>query len=218
MIKIAEIVREIVSSSEIAFAAFSEGYLNLSAYAKSILKEVELKAKKPVKVGSIVAALSRLSAQPQASLIPGAEFESISVKSGLAEMTFPRTKETSAKLSRIHLKKDFSSADFFTIAQGVAEVSIVAPERLLPTLCLIFKGYKPKLIVKGLAVLTVRFDEKYLDIPNVCYSFIRSLALRRTNIVGIVAAFTELSFILHEQDLEESFSIMNKLFKTNERN
>lgn len=207
-------VREILFSSETAYAAFSEGYLNLSAYAKSILNEVERKTQKPVKLGSIVAALSRLTAEPHGALLPGAEFESISVKSRLAEITFPRTKESSTKLSRIHRKKEFSSADFFTISQGVAEVSIVAPERLLPTLCILFKGSKPKLIVKKLAVLTVRFDEKYLDIPNVCYSFIRSLALRRTNIVGIVAASTELSFILREQDLEESFSIINKYKQT----
>ncbi len=60
MIKISGVVRGILFSSEVALSAFNDGYLNLSAYAKAIRKDVEARAKTPVPVGSIVVLLSRL--------------------------------------------------------------------------------------------------------------------------------------------------------------
>ena len=61
MIKVAAVVQEILMGSEIAFSALSSGYLNLSAYASSIKSEVEKRARKPVRQGTIVVALSRLA-------------------------------------------------------------------------------------------------------------------------------------------------------------
>jgi len=61
MLKISTTVEKIIASSEEALCALSQGYLNYSAYAKKIKKQVEEECKKPVKLGSIVVALSRLA-------------------------------------------------------------------------------------------------------------------------------------------------------------
>ena len=53
MIKIQDIVRDIVYSEEEALYSLAKGYMNLSAYAKQIQKEVETRTKKDVKTSGI---------------------------------------------------------------------------------------------------------------------------------------------------------------------
>lgn len=59
MIKIQDIVKEIVLADEEFLSALTSGYANLSAYAKRIQSRVEKDAKKKVGIPGIVVALSR---------------------------------------------------------------------------------------------------------------------------------------------------------------
>src|SRR6185369_14665117 len=95
MIKITDAVRDAITSSEVALSAFNEGYLNLTSYAVSIKKEVEEITKKKVRIGSIVVALSRMKKKlpRQKELSPIVKIDHISVKRGLVEMAFEKTKE-----------------------------------------------------------------------------------------------------------------------------
>lgn len=213
MIKIADSVRGMVYESEIALTALANGYLNLSAYAKSIQQDVEQTAKKPVKIGSIVAALSRLAhtLQQQPPLLPYVHIENLSVKSGLVEITLNKTTENRNLMQSLNRDPLFASADFFTVTQGMHEISLVVPRELSGRVRACFRGQKPKLILDHLAALTVRFGEEYIRVPNVTYALVRHFAIRRINIVEIVSTFTELTFILAEDDLDTSFSMMHQL-------
>lgn len=213
MLKISDSVRVIVQESETAFTALANGYLNLSAFAKSIRQDVEAATKKPVKTGSIVAALSRLAAtlQKQPPLLPYIRIENLSVKSGLIEITFIKTKENRDRMHLLNRDPLFASADFFTATQGMHEISLVAPRELRDRVRACFRGQKPKLILDHLAALTVRFGEEYISVPNVTYALVRHFAMKRINIVEIVSTFTELTFILAKDDLDKSFSMMHRL-------
>ncbi len=215
MIKISDAVRDIVFESEIALTSLSEGYLNLSAYAKIIKKEIEDKTKKPLKTGSIVVALSRLSRdmKKQKSLLPNIIVENISVKSGLVEMTFDKTEENRNQLKILYQDKRFTSADFSTVTQGVGEISVVVPEHLKTMVISVYKSAKPKLLLENLASLTITIDGKHIEIPNTFFAIIRNLALKRINIVEVISTYTELTFILHQKDLEEAFLRINKMFR-----
>src|ERR1700761_1735159 len=109
MIKIADVVKEIVFSSEIAHSALCSNYLNLSAYAETIQKEVERRTKKSVRPGTIVVALSRLAKtlEAQNPLTPAVEIKDLAVKTRLIELTFDKTKINREKLQRLYVDKDF---------------------------------------------------------------------------------------------------------------
>ena len=215
MLKIIDAVRETLSSSEIALTALSEGYLNLSAYAETICKDIEEKTKKPVRTGTIVVALSRLTPgiRKQAPLLPHVAFENISVKSGLLEIAFDKTGESRKKLKSFYDDPIFAQADFFTITQGVGETSIIAPQELKSRILKILGPQKPKLLLENLASLTIKIDGKHINIPNTFYAIMRHLAVRRINIVEAVSTYTELTFILNAKDLEEAFILFNRIFQ-----
>lgn len=215
MIKVSDVVRELTFSSETALSALSDRCLNLSAFAKKIKPEVERRARKPVSVGSIVIALSRLAGalEEQEPLLPEVALENLSVKSGLVEITFDKTRENRERLQNLFQDKSFVQADFFTLTHGIGELSIVVPEPLAASVLAIYKNQKPKLVLSNLASLTVCFDEKYLLVPNVIYALLRPLALKRIDVVEIVSTFTELTFLLHQRDLNEAFVTINRVFQ-----
>ena len=213
--KISDAVREILYASEIAMSAFSDGVLNLSAYAKTIRKEVEARTKKPVQAGSIVVALSRLkkSAKKGAPLIPEVEIEDLSVRSGLAEVTFDRTAGNLARLRELYRDPRINASDFFMVTQGAGEITIVALEGALAHIIAVARPARPKAAVRNLVGLTARFNDKYIKIPNVVFVFVRRLALKRINIVEIVSTYTELTFIIDKGDLASAFLVLNGLFR-----
>ncbi len=210
MIKIADAVREVLFSSEIAHSALCSGFLNLSSYALSIQNEVEQRTKKSVRPGTIVVALSRLSKaiESQAPLTPAVDVKDLAVKTGLVELTFDKTNINRQKLQRLYLDKDFAAADFLTVTYGVGELSIVVPASLKKSVLRLYGQQKPKLIFDNLASLTLRIGEVCISTPNVTFVLVRMLALRRINIVEIVSTFTELTFILHQRDLNEAIATM----------
>ena len=215
MIKVSRVVEEIVQSSEVARSALTDGYLNLNAYARSIKDDVEAKAKKPVKIGSIVVALSRLGRMLQRAtpLIPEIEIINLSVRSGLTELTYNRTPENLAILRQVYQKAKLRATDFFTVSQGTGEITIISIEQAMSSIRHLFGRQKPKALIRGLSSLTIEFVTEYIGTPNIFFAFIRCLALQRINIVEVVSTYTEFTLILGEQDLERAFSIVNATFK-----
>lgn len=215
MLKVTDIVREIILSSETELTAMSRGVLNLSAYAKRIRSEVQRRARKPVEVGTIVVALSRFAStvKTEDPLLPPVVVNNIAVKSGLAELAFWNTKENKARAAALYTNKQLAQADFLTITYGIGEISIFLPEDLVATALRGFRGEKPKLHLENLASLTVRFGEHYIETPNMYFALLRHIAVRRINIVELVSTFTELTFLVHQNDLTDLFQTINGLMR-----
>lgn len=215
MIKISHAVEKIVESSEIARSALAGGYLNLNAFARTISKDVERTTKKPVKIGSIVAALSRLSRtlKKGAPLLPDVTIDTLSVRSGLAELVFNKTPDNLATLRRLYQDARLRTADFLAVSQGTGEITIVAVEQAIAPIRILFGRQKPKVFITGLSGLTVRFADEYINMPNVFYSLLRNLAMKRINIIEMVSTYTELTFVMKDRDLELAFRTINDAFK-----
>lgn len=215
MIKISEIVKTILYGDEVALYAISSGILNLSAYANTIKREVSARTKKPVKNSSIVVSLSRIAktVKKQVPLLPLLKIDNISAKSGLVEITFDKNEHNRKLLNSLYAKPEFAQADFFTVTQGINEISIIVSEHLKKAVFAGFKEQKPKFFLDKLAGLTVSFGKEYITTPNTTYGFTRILAVRRINIVEVVSTYTEITFILAEKDLQLAFGLMSALFK-----
>src|SRR5258708_290257 len=130
MLKVTEVVSEILQSSPVAFEAMRDGILNLSAYAVRIHSQVEEKTYKSVKKTTIVVALSRMAKGIQAvpSLRPNVFFDELSIKSPLVDITFDKTKVSSGLLRS--LPQIISQANFLTFTEGISEVTVIASEEV----------------------------------------------------------------------------------------
>lgn len=210
MIKISDIVKKELQSSEVALGAFNEDILNLSAYAVSIKKSVEIQARKSVRLGSIVVALSRLkkTLKHNPLLIPKVKIEDLSVKTGLVEITYNKNKNTLFSLDKLY-KKINSPDKYLLISQGVGEISIITSFRNMDSILKSFDE-EPKSSVSSLVSITLRLENDYIQTPNVIYKFIREFALKSVVIAEIVSTFSEISFIVFDWDADKTIAILSK--------
>lgn len=215
MLKVTNIVRDILFSSELELTALSRRVLNLSAYAKRIQKEVERRAMKPVQVGTIVVALSRISSEVTVEdpLLPKIELQGIAVKTNLAEITFNKSAANKLRTQKLYSDAQFAQADFLTITYGAGEISIIAPMPLAKPILKNFRPDEPKLLLENLAALTVQFGDHFIDTPNMYFALLRAISVRKLNLVELISTFTELTFLVRQSDLNELFLLMNSLMK-----
>lgn len=212
MIKITQVVEDLIGQNELALEALRAGMLNLSAYSEQIKPIIESKLFKPVKKGSIVTALSRIASNMD-KLLPlraSVQIEDMSIKSPLCEITYEKTKEVSKSIQNLGTK--YFSKGFFTSTQGTSEITLIVSNTIKNEVK-DFIGIKPKAEYDNLSAMTVRFNEQeYIEIPNMIYTLVSVLAHKRINIIEVVSTFTEISFIVRQSDLKMTVDVLKDNF------
>jgi len=217
MRKISDAVSRQVHSSLEPYVALRDGYMNMSAYAQTIRDDIEDRTSKEVHSGSIVVTLARLrkKLRQEHPLLPELHMQDISARSNLVEMTFDRTDATLRCLKDLYRNLPTHASDFLAVTQGARELCIVTSEAGMQTLQKHFAGQKPKLHLRNLAALTMSFDGKHIQTPNMLFAILRMLVIPRINVVEIISTYSEVTFIVDASDLEEAFSIFSSILYTN---
>lgn len=214
MLKVSEAVLEILTGSDVAMEALKDGILNLSAYAEKIHTEVEEKTLKPVKIGTIVVALSRTAENLDqiGSINPKIQLEELSIKAPLCDITFENTKENLRLVKSLSGQIPDSATHFFTVTQGIEEITIVASESYKTSILNHFKT-EPKSVLSNLVGVSVRFGEEYIPLPNVIFAILYSLAVKRINLIEIVSTYTEITLVVEKDNVEVAIGQLNKLLR-----
>ncbi len=212
MIKVTDVVLDLIQTDELALESLRAGLLNLSAFADKIHQRVENATKKPVQKGTIVVALSRITKHlpSAASLIPDISLTNIGIKSSLTVITYKKTVDTQRKISVLNPFL-LPINDLFSVTEGPEEITVICSDRS-KEIVLKNIGSKPEAEINGLVAVSVAFDKKYLDTPNVIYTLLSTLATKRINIYELVSTYTELSFIIKKEDMETAIKAMNVYF------
>ncbi|PJE75576.1 hypothetical protein COV04_04075 [Candidatus Uhrbacteria bacterium CG10_big_fil_rev_8_21_14_0_10_48_11] len=210
MLKVSEAVAKYVYDSEVVLSTLASRQLNLTAYARSIRADIEKAIKKPVKLGSIVTALSRLAGDlPKAkAIVPVITLHDIAIRSGLCELVFNRTGENILALRKVYTDRRLRTDELLAVSLGTGEVTIIATAAAVVHLQRAFGTEKPKAKISGLGSLTVRFSQDYIKTPNIIFALVRSLAIRQINIVEIISTYTELTFILEEAVITSALDVI----------
>jgi hypothetical protein len=208
MLRITDAVEQILLEDSFVVEAMQRGILNVSAYAKEIHKAVEMKTMKPVKHGTIVVALSRISATTnQQDFNPHVVIDNFNVTSSITEITFERTKASIDKLSGLN-NVLVNSGEFFTVTEGLHEITLLCTEKVKNHVTDHF-AIEPKVVINDLVAISVRFSVEYMHTPNTIYSLIGALAVRNINVIEIVSTYTELTFIIYKNEMEKTIQSLN---------
>lgn len=208
MIKISQVVQNILASDELAQEALAENLLSLAAYADKIHKQVERSTHKEVKRGSIVVALSRLAQKKRFAppLKPEVKIADISVHGSLTLLLYPKTADTQRKLHTLQPFK-VAATDIFSVTEGSSQITIAAAGKSVKVVT--DHMGKPKKEVENLSAVTIEFAKDYSQIPNVFYVLFAALGAKRINILEIVSTESEISFIVEKTAMEQVVAILN---------
>lgn len=216
MIKITDKVLELLQSDELALEAARAGLLNLSAYANNILPQIENLTKKPVKKGTIVVALSRIIKDAKnsvAPLKPVVKLSNLSIRSSLCMLTFEKTADIQRKIAVLH-PFQIPTTDLLTATEGPTEITLIVSEKAQEK---IMKQIgKPKQEITNLVAVTVTYDKKLAQTPNLHFVLLSSLASKRIQIIEILSTFTETTFIVRKEDMEETIKSLNAYYLNKE--
>lgn len=212
MIKIQDVVRDIVFNEEEALYSLSQGYMNFSAYAKKIHKEVEERTKKEVEIPGIVVALSRVKKEVKNinPLIQDVDIDNITTKSPLSEIVFEKTPDILSRLSSFYKSVKTSNDDFLTITLATGEVTVICSDRIKKGVLSHFKD-KPMMIASGLASLGISIDKKYYPMPNITFSLIRRIARKRIALAETITTYNEIIFIFSQENLSAVLKLFTPL-------
>lgn len=211
MLKIASVVSDIILGNETALESLRAGILNLSAYARQIQPEVEKRLYKRVKLGTIVIALSRLDTGSLPVLRPPVKIEDISIKSPLTELSYDKSAGLVKEVNRFRASLS-ADKSFFTVTQGLDEVTIIMPETLRDK-ALAHISQKPKGQYSNLVAITIRIAvDNYVETPNMIYSLVASLAAQRINLIEIISTYSEISFIIRQSDMKRTIDVFKNNF------
>jgi hypothetical protein len=99
---------------------------------------------------------------------------------------------------------------FFTMSQSISEVNFVGgSDFLADTETKIPRD--PNLKIEGLAAVSARFPESYLEIPNMIFEIQKMLALKKVNLIEVISTATEINYIVEEKDTQIAISQLSKL-------
>jgi hypothetical protein len=203
--------RTLIQEDPVAFDAMHNGLLNLSAYAAQIHPQVEEATQKQVKKGTIVVALTRIAHEVRLheKLRPRIVLDDFSIKTPLCDITYVKTPKTREKAATLSQAVTVTENAFFTVTQSMTEITIIAPQSLQKEIITHF-GVKPKALFSDLVGLTVRFNQDYIEVPNVLYVLQAALAVHHINFTEIISTYTEFSFILEKKYLEVATKALQK--------
>lgn len=213
MLKITDTVLELIESDELALEAARAGLLNLSAYAGKIQPQVENLTKKPVQKGTVVVALSRIVKNAKNSipaLKPEVKLSDLSIKSSLSALTYDKTVEIQRRIAVLH-PFQISTSDLLSITEGPTEVTLIVTEKSKEKIAKEM-GIKAKSEIADLVAVTVAYKKELAQTPNLHFVLLSSLASKRIQIIQIISTFTETTFVVKKEDMEETIKSLNTYF------
>lgn len=211
MIKIHDVVRDIVYSDDQALYALAKGFMNLSAYAKQIQAIAEDTAMKDVGLPGIVVALSRIQKElgQVNPLVVDVAINNITTKSLLTEIVFEKKASVLEKMSSLYKKIKTTNDDFLTTILSTSEVTIICSDRIKDAVLELLEE-KPILIQPKLAAIGISFDPKYYEMPNITYSLIRKIAQKRITLAETITTHTEIIFVFNQKDLPQMLELFQR--------
>lgn len=215
MITIAQAVERAISGSPVYGEAILEEIVNYSAMGRKVKPIVEEILLEPVTDGAIAIALKRYAAKvrrDRKNVTRMYPIRNIGLRSGLIALIY----QNSPVLQTIHQKILPLSTEedaFIHFAQGSRESSFIISDGCLPAL----KQWaaKEKMVAEypALSAISVRMPPEVMHITGVFAPFVQALAWQNISVYQIVSHFTEITFIVSDQDADRAFDVIKSVSK-----
>jgi len=201
MLKIADAVRDVVDHDPGLKTALAQNLLNLSQVARHIRSTIEARTHKPVQVGAITMALSRLREElaPLESAPNLRLADRITVQRGLVVFTFPNAAQVHSGLLDLQARTR-RDRRYLTITEGIREITLIIEASVTDVVGETVPS-RPVRTVRGVASLSISLTERNLTTPGVLYRVLQPLALQGVNLVEVASTTSEFHVYLAEEQV-----------------
>ena len=216
MLKVSDIVYELVRKTPFVAEALSEGLVNTSALARLYQDEVETKLGRKVKPGSIIMAINRMNMgsidYERRHLVDFfRKLRDMLVRTSLVDYTYKYSPKVPILLRDLLNLVTTKTDVFCTFSQGVAESTIIVTESMSSDLERIFATEDLVAKETNLAAITLLLPAENRSLSGVYYFILKELAWQDINVVEVISTSNEFTIVVNQKDLDRSFSAVNNL-------
>lgn len=214
MVTVSHLVEKIIEQKPFLEEALSRGIVNNAALAEELRPQIEKELKKKVKFSAVNMAIRRLSEKLKKTFVSKAKFDKscdLTIKSDLIEIIIHKIEDVQKYIKEMYDIVDFKKGDFLTITQGLYEVMIITNEKYEKKMLDVLPKRIVKKTIKRLSSITISIPPEAVEILGLFYIATRALNWDNINIVDIVSTFTEMTFIVREDDTTRAFTTLKSL-------
>lgn len=211
MVKIAEIVEELVRKSPFLMESLEEDLINVSALARKLQPEVETALGKPVKTGAIVMAVNRMPAgkltyEKRSLQSFFRKLSDLNVRTDLIDYTFRNSDTLPTCQARLLQNIENRPNLFYSVSRGVTETTILVTSSLEDQVAALFAEEKLLSKETELSAITLLLPIENRNLYGVYYYILKDLAWRGINLIELISTSNEFTIIVRNQDLDQAFS------------
>lgn len=211
MVKIAEIVEEVVRRSPFLMESLEEGLINISALARKLQPEVEARLGRPLKTGAIIMAINRMPAgkltyERRSLQHFFRKLSDLNVRTDLIDYTFRNSDTLPLCQSRLLREIESKPNLFYSVSRGVTETTLLVTSSLKERVSDIFSDEQLLSEETELAAITLLLPIENRNLYGVYYYILKDLAWRGINLIEIISTSNEFSIVVRNEDLDQAFS------------
>jgi hypothetical protein len=213
---ISSVVEQYIKSKPFLLSSLSQGIINLTSLARTMMPELEAHLGKDVKQGAVVMSLKRLSEELDFKINYKISkvlknIGEITVRSSLTDFTYVISDtllENQAKLiSEINKQQDI----FYTSSRGVNETNIVISTSVELLIEAIFKNEKLTHKIENLSSITVKLPQENISTPGIYYYIFQKLAWEGIIIHEVISTTNEFTIIVSDDQIDVAFKVIKDL-------
>lgn len=213
---ISSVVEHYIKTKPFLLSALSQGIINLTSLARTMMPELEQELGKDVKQGAVVMSLKRLSEDLDFRLnhkiikVLKAIGE-ITVRSSLTDYTFAVSDSMLNKHAELITNITANPEVFYTSSRGVNETNIVVSSSVSHIVDRLFADERQIERTDNLASITLKLPKDNISTPGVYYYIFQRLAWEGIIIHEVISTSYEFTILVVEDAVDVAFKVIKDL-------
>lgn len=216
---ISSVVEHYIKTKPFLLSALSQGIINLTSLARTMMPELEQELGKDIKQGAVVMSLKRLSEDLDfrvnhkiVKVLKG--IGEITVRSSLTDFTFAVSDTILSRQAELINSINANPDVFYTSSRGVNETNIVVSSSMNHIVDRLFSDEKKIERNDNLASITVKLPKDNINTPGIYYYIFQRLAWEGITIIEVISTSYEFTILVNEDEVDLAFKVIKDL-KTN---
>lgn len=217
---ISSVVEHYIKTKPFLLSALSQGIINLTSLARTMMPELEQELGKDIKQGAVVMSLKRLSEDLDfrvnhkiVKVLKG--IGEITVRSSLTDFTYAVSDTILAKQAELITSINTNPDVFYTSSRGVNETNIVVSASMNHIVDRLFSDEKKIERNDNLASITVKLPKDNISTPGIYYYIFQRLAWEGITIIEVISTSYEFTILVQEDEVDLAFKVIKDLKTSN---
>lgn len=209
MIRVSEIIGDIVHNQPFLEDALHNNYLNLTGFAEYIRPFIEEKTGKSISTHAIKMALSRL--ERPTNLPPynvRYSYNQLNTTSGIILMSLIRSPKTEEKIQSLLSLGRKSLNHYLAVIQGSREIDVLYDDSFSQEIGLLIPQELQILKVQNLSLCSIQLKDDEIYQKWLFYSVTKKLAFHNINILQVISTYHELGVVVQSTDLKKTVTVL----------